>query len=161
MRLTSIELSGFRAFSRQEHFDLDADAVLVLGANGQGKTSLFDGVLWALTGSISRFSSPESVLSMWSSSGQAYVELGLAGDGGAFTLVRTFDGKSTSLALSRRSGGVVMAGRIPSVENPGVAGVVRGPLGWRRRGDRVRGPAAPRAGAWVRACRGVRRWRPG
>lgn len=104
MRLTSIELSGFRAFSRQEHFDLDADAVLVLGANGQGKTSLFDGVLWALTGSISRFSSPESVLSMWSSSGQAYVELGLAGDGGAFTLVRTFDGKSTSLALTPAGG---------------------------------------------------------
>jgi DNA repair exonuclease SbcCD ATPase subunit len=104
MRLISIELSGFRAFSRPERFDLDADAVLVLGANGQGKTSLFDGVLWALTGSIPRFSSPESVLSMWSDSGQAYVELGLAGDGGAFTLVRTFDGKSTSLALTPTGG---------------------------------------------------------
>ncbi|MGO9791657.1 MAG: AAA family ATPase [Solirubrobacteraceae bacterium] len=104
MRLTSIELSGFRAFSRPEHFDLDADAVLVLGANGQGKTSLFDGVLWALTGSIPRFSSPESVLSMWSDSGQAYVELGLAGDSGAFTLGRTFDGRATSLALTRADG---------------------------------------------------------
>jgi DNA repair exonuclease SbcCD ATPase subunit len=104
MKLASIELSGFRAFTKHEHFDLDADTVLVLGPNGQGKTSLFDGVLWALTGSIPRFSAPESVLSMWSESGQAQVRLGLVGDDGPCTLVRTFDGKATSLALTRAEG---------------------------------------------------------
>ena len=45
MRLLSIELSGFRGFAQKREFDLDADAVVVIGANGHGKTSLFHGIL--------------------------------------------------------------------------------------------------------------------
>jgi len=45
MRLHSLEVSGFRGFAAEQHFDLDADAVIVVGTNGNGKTSLFDAIL--------------------------------------------------------------------------------------------------------------------
>lgn len=99
MKLTSIILDGFRAFGSRQHFDLDADATVVFGPNGQGKTSLFDGILWALTGTIPRFSSEESVLSMWSQTGQAQVELGLVGLEGRFNVIRSFDGEQPALAV--------------------------------------------------------------
>jgi DNA repair exonuclease SbcCD ATPase subunit len=54
MRLLSLKLSGFRGFAEPQTFNFDGDAVIVVGANGQGKTSLFDGVLWALCGRIPR-----------------------------------------------------------------------------------------------------------
>lgn len=38
MRIKSITLSGFRGFAKMESIDLDADAVIVSGANGRGKT---------------------------------------------------------------------------------------------------------------------------
>lgn len=57
MRLLSIELSGFRGFAQKREFDLDADAVVVMGTNGHGKTSLFDGILFALTGRVPRLGS--------------------------------------------------------------------------------------------------------
>ena len=53
-RLRSLEVNGFRAFANEMRFDLDADSIVVIGANGQGKTSFFDAILWALTGRIPR-----------------------------------------------------------------------------------------------------------
>ena len=44
VKIKSVEMSGFRAFAGSERFDLDGDVVLVVGANGQGKTSLFDAI---------------------------------------------------------------------------------------------------------------------
>jgi recombinational DNA repair ATPase RecF len=46
LRLVSLEVAGFRGFPQLREFDLNADAVIVVGANGNGKTSLFDGILW-------------------------------------------------------------------------------------------------------------------
>lgn len=54
MRIAELELSGFRGFSGTLKADLTADAVLVIAANGQGKTSLFDAILWALAGVVPR-----------------------------------------------------------------------------------------------------------
>jgi DNA repair exonuclease SbcCD ATPase subunit len=62
MRLLSIELSGFRGFAEKREFDLNADAIVVIGANGNGKTSLFDGILWALAGKVPRLQSDDSNL---------------------------------------------------------------------------------------------------
>ena len=45
MRLLSLEVAGFRGFAAEQIFDLDADAIVVVGSNGNGKTSLFDAVL--------------------------------------------------------------------------------------------------------------------
>src|SRR5690242_11252816 len=107
MRLLSIELNGFRGFPQRHAFDLDADAIVVVGANGQGKTSLFDGILWALSGRIPRLHSDDArLVSMYSETGQARVVLRLrdVSTGSQFAVTRSFDGKQESVALETPQG---------------------------------------------------------
>ncbi|MGV3520301.1 AAA family ATPase [Luteitalea sp.] len=101
MRLVSLEISGFRGFPLSQHFDFDADAVIVVGANGHGKTSLFDALLWALTGRIPRLGDDSSrVVSMYAESGIARAALTLRSPrGGDFTITRSFDGKDARVAI--------------------------------------------------------------
>jgi DNA repair protein SbcC/Rad50 len=107
MRLLSIELSGFRGFAQKREFDLDADAVVVIGANGHGKTSLFDGILWALSGRIPRLQGDDStVVSMYSETGQARVILRFKDEitGNKYAVTRSFDGKERRITLETPSG---------------------------------------------------------
>lgn len=98
MRVKSLEISGFRAFSGQISLNLDGDVVLVVGANGQGKTSLFDAILWAITGGMSRLEHPESVISLYSESGEASVQVTIASDDDREILIsRRHDGRSDRL----------------------------------------------------------------
>jgi DNA repair exonuclease SbcCD ATPase subunit len=101
LRLTSISIGGFRAFPKTETIDLDADVVIVVGANGQGKTSLFDAILWGLVGKVPRLNcSDEELLSKYSSTGSIRVALELAlPGGGPLKVVRTSDGKVQTLAV--------------------------------------------------------------
>jgi DNA repair exonuclease SbcCD ATPase subunit len=101
MRITGLELSGFRGFAQTQRFDLDADAVIVVGANGRGKTSIFDAVLWAVAGRIPRLGEDDKKLvSMYSMSGEARVSLDLRTmDGQACHLVRRFDSQQQYLQL--------------------------------------------------------------
>ena len=100
MRVASLEISGFRAFSGTERFDLDGDIVLVVGVNGQGKTSLFDAIHWAITGQISRLERPASVVSLYSSSGEARVEVTVASeDGRTLVVTRQSDGRADRLLV--------------------------------------------------------------
>lgn len=63
MKLTKVEISGFRIFDKLEDstFDFDtkstgtADFVSLYAPNGFGKTSFYDAVEWGMTNSISRF----------------------------------------------------------------------------------------------------------
>src|ERR1700730_1873116 len=106
MKLVSVDISGFRGFPREQRFDLDADAVVVIGANGHGKKSLFDAILWGLSGRIPRLGpDPSRVVSMYSESGQARVALTVRGTAtGEFTITRSFDGKDARVALESRDG---------------------------------------------------------
>ena len=100
MRLSSVEISGFRAFGGTARFDLRGDIILVVGANGQGKTSLFDAVHWAITGQIARLRHPSSVVSLYSASGEARVEVAIDSDDGRDVLVtRRSDGGKDNLLL--------------------------------------------------------------
>jgi len=102
MRLTRLSLNGFRGFPAPESFDLDADAVVIVGVNGQGKTSLFDGVLWGLTGRIPRLGDDARLVSMYSPSGEARVQVELRSSSGAsLTVTRSFDGGQQQLRLSQ------------------------------------------------------------
>ena len=65
MRLKQVTLSGFRAFATTTTVDLDADCVVISGANGQGKTSLLDGIFWALTGKLERLGGDEKLVSLY------------------------------------------------------------------------------------------------
>lgn len=93
MKIKSLELSGFRAFARQASFDLDADAVIISGSNGRGKTSLFDAVLWGITGQVPRLGTPKELISLYSETGEARVRVDLSGSGdeGSFGIIRACD----------------------------------------------------------------------
>lgn len=52
IRLLKITLEGFRGFAQEQTIDLDADAVVIQGDNGTGKTSLVDGLLWLFSGQL-------------------------------------------------------------------------------------------------------------
>lgn len=54
MRITKVEIEAFRGYRSRRIFDCSADAVVLVGANGYGKTSFFDAVGWCLFGTISR-----------------------------------------------------------------------------------------------------------
>ena len=100
MRLSSVDISGFRAFGGSARFDLKGDIVLVVGVNGQGKTSLFDAVHWAITGQIARLRHPSSVVSLYSASGEARVEVAIDSTDGPDVLVtRRSDGEKDNLLV--------------------------------------------------------------
>lgn len=93
MRLNRLKVSGFRGLVTGRDFDLDGDAVIVVGANGQGKTSLFDAILWGLTGRVPRLGDDPDVVSLYSESGEARVEIALRGeDGEIVRLIRSCGG---------------------------------------------------------------------
>ncbi len=56
--LRSVEFSNFRVYgdSYAYEFPTEPSVTLITGGNGFGKTSFFDGVEWALTGQVGRFS---------------------------------------------------------------------------------------------------------
>ena len=104
MRIRSLKINGFRAFGGENHFDLDGDIVLVVGVNGQGKTSLFDAVLWALTGEISRLRNRGSIVSLYSDSGEALVSLTISPNQGQDIIVtRRSDGHEDRLLVQEGS----------------------------------------------------------
>ena len=100
MRMTSIELAGFRAFGAEASLDLAADAVILVGPNGSGKTSVLDGILWSLTGRVPRIDGGDtSLVSLYSSTGGARVALGLVNGDVECTARRTFDGERSGQSL--------------------------------------------------------------
>lgn len=100
-RLISAEVEGFRAFGRTFTFDLDAAAIILSGPNGSGKTSLFDSILWALSGTLPRFAGRQAqAISLYSQSGSARVALTLEDvHGQQMTVIRTASSEEHSDAL--------------------------------------------------------------
>jgi DNA repair exonuclease SbcCD ATPase subunit len=99
MRISALEISGFRAFTQTAHFDLAADAIIVVGSNGQGKTSFFDSILWALTGSVPRLKTNDVALrSLFSDTGEIRVAVQLENSTGSkYEVIRSFDGERQNL----------------------------------------------------------------
>lgn len=112
MKLVALELSGFRGFAKTQVFDLDADAIVVVGANGNGKTSLFDGVLWAICGRIPRLSEENHrVLSLFSESGEARAVLTLRDEiGRIFKVTRSVDSSGGDSRVSLETPDGALAG---------------------------------------------------
>jgi DNA repair exonuclease SbcCD ATPase subunit len=91
VKLTRLEIEGFRAFGTGVQVDLDANAVILVGVNGSGKTSLFDAVMWSLSGRLPRVEDPGgSVISEFAASGEARVAVERELDGGvSMSVVRS------------------------------------------------------------------------
>jgi len=102
MRLERILLQGFRGISDRVEIPLDSDAIVVVGDNGRGKTTLFDGILWVLTGAVPRVEGGDkALLSLYSKSGEMRVELALVDElAGKVTVSRRYDGHSTTLQVA-------------------------------------------------------------
>jgi DNA repair exonuclease SbcCD ATPase subunit len=106
VKLSSLVASGFKAFAREVSFDLSPDTTVIVARNGQGKTSFFDAILWAITGRIGRLGKQESVASLYSESGEARVAVGLRTDSGKnVEVVRTSIGGLSVLIDGRQSRG--------------------------------------------------------
>jgi len=101
MKLVSLEVGGFRAFAGKHSFDLDGQAILLVGDNGTGKTSLFDAIYWALCGRVPRFDGDPNVISRWSETGEATVTLTLRRDSQQpLVITRTTDGRAQRVRFS-------------------------------------------------------------
>jgi hypothetical protein len=104
VRLAAIELEGFRGFSDSRRLDLDADAVIVRGDNGAGKTSLVDGILWVFAGELSHLvergrgmRQVEDAVTNRHRVGDARVTLEMAADGRRWHFTRRGNQRQTSL----------------------------------------------------------------
>lgn len=84
MRITAVTLIGFGGVPDQLEIDLDADVVLLIGANGFGKTTICDAVAWALTGDHPRAADPRC---LYSRSGETSVALRLRDTEGSDWLI--------------------------------------------------------------------------
>jgi DNA repair exonuclease SbcCD ATPase subunit len=100
-RLLSAEIHGFRAFGGEYAFDLDADVVILSGPNGSEKTSLFDAILWSLSGQLPRFAGRKAqAISLYSPSGSARVAVTFEDDAGQqMTVIRTASSEDRSDVL--------------------------------------------------------------
>ena len=52
--IKSLTVRHFRGFNDEITLPLEGSAVIVAGANGRGKTSLFDAIQWLMLGQIPR-----------------------------------------------------------------------------------------------------------
>ena len=55
MKLSFVEMSGFRGYRDRIRIDFGTDVTIIDGRNGVGKSTIFDAVEYALTGTISKY----------------------------------------------------------------------------------------------------------
>lgn len=55
MKLSFVEMSGFRGYCDPIRIDFGSEATIIDGRNGVGKSSIFDAIEFALTGSIAKY----------------------------------------------------------------------------------------------------------
>lgn len=104
-RIHSVTLTNFRGIRGTHRFDLNADFVLLQGPNGTGKTSVFDAVLWLLTGSIPRLAThrlrknDNYVVNSYARSSVAEVKAHFRTPRGDVTVTREGDTSSSHLRI--------------------------------------------------------------
>jgi hypothetical protein len=103
-RLAAIELENFRGFSDARRLDLNADAVIIRGDNGAGKTSLVDGILWVFAGELTHLvervrgmRQVEDAITNRHRTGDAKVTLEVAADGRRWYFTRCGNQRHTML----------------------------------------------------------------
>jgi DNA repair exonuclease SbcCD ATPase subunit len=109
-RIARIVASGFRGITDEIDVDLDADAVIIVGNNGRGKTSILDAMLWVLSGRVARLHVEDEFLkSLYASDGQIRVSLTLreSSTNKLMKVSRVFDGSPSSLTLETEDLGVL------------------------------------------------------
>ena len=88
-------------------------AIGVVGANGSGKSTLFESILWAFFGSKGagpRFANESIPWSGGSTKDPTAVEVTLATDGGAYTVLRRLKGNATTAEARDATGRTIVTG---------------------------------------------------
>jgi DNA repair exonuclease SbcCD ATPase subunit len=109
VRLASISVVNFRGFARRQTIDLNADIIVVWGANGTGKTSLLDAFQWLILGDLPRLRATalrasEDVITSRYADGPPSVELVLAENDDRTTVTRTGLGPEERLTVRTPDG---------------------------------------------------------
>src|ERR1700756_5111304 len=98
MKLAYVDVSGFRGYQKRLRLDLSESFTVIDGRNGAGKSTIFDAVEFALTGTISKYldakADGENVSDYiwWSGDSppaSRYVEVGFRHEGKDFKIRRT------------------------------------------------------------------------
>lgn len=105
----SLVVEYFRGFNAGTPIPLDASAVVVSGANGRGKTSLFDAIQWLILGRIERlqelrYKKEEYIVNKYAPSGSKAKVMGklrLDKSGDLTTVTRTGDSNNSILEVER------------------------------------------------------------
>lgn len=113
MRLSFVELSGFRGYRGSLRIDFADDVTIIDGRNGVGKSTIFDAIEFALTGELSKYAEAkahrESVSDYiwWAGDGgvpeKRFVEVGFTDGDGEASIRRTPLGSPDQGQLQRLS----------------------------------------------------------
>jgi DNA repair exonuclease SbcCD ATPase subunit len=100
MRITELEISGFRGYCERQTIELDSQITLLVGENGRGKSSTLNAIEWCLFGSevgtkkvISERNGWEPKSRLLSSDSEAFVRIRLNDDGSVYQVTRRISGK--------------------------------------------------------------------
>lgn len=88
MRIKGISIAGFGGVSDEISIDLDADVVIVVGANGYGKTTICNAISWVLSGKSPGSRGPRN---LYSRAGTTTVELEADFDGTDVMITRSLE----------------------------------------------------------------------
>lgn len=88
MRIKEISIAGFGGVSDEVSIDLNADVVIVVGANGYGKTTICNAISWVLSGKSPSTRGPRN---LYSKSGTTTVELKADFDGTDVIIARSLE----------------------------------------------------------------------
>lgn len=116
MRPLKLTLEGFSGFRDRAEIDFsDADLIAFVGPTGSGKSSIVDGITFALYGSVPRYSSSSSVApAIHQLENQARIALDFEVAGTTYTAVRVIrrtQSGATTREARLESGDQVLAGR--------------------------------------------------
>lgn len=108
MRLSFVEVAGFRGFKGKTRLDLPGGFAVLTGRNGAGKSTVFDAVEFALTGTINKYDVKGAKGGglddhiWWVGEGAAadpHVTIGFVGDDGKDLVVRRSRGEGLETKL--------------------------------------------------------------
>lgn len=88
MRIQRVTISGFGGVSDEVSIDLNADVVIIVGANGYGKTTICNAISWVLSGKSPSSQGPRN---LYSKSGTTAVELVVDFDGSDVKIARSLE----------------------------------------------------------------------
>jgi len=111
----SLDIEYFRGFNTAIPIPLDASAVVVSGANGRGKTSLFDAIQWLILGDIERlqelrYRKEEYIVNRYAPPGskaRVMAKLRLDSNDNFITVVRTGDSSDSILEIEQNGDTIV------------------------------------------------------